>query len=55
MKQTFGSTCAHAYDLLYLDEDDNAGYDLIDNIFHPWPFSSPYCANKSARSRQSQR
>ena len=34
MKQTFGSTYAHAYDLLYLDKDYTAECDFIENIFH---------------------
>jgi SAM-dependent methyltransferase len=34
MNQTFGSTYAHAYDLLYLDKDYTAECDLIEDIFH---------------------
>src|SRR5258708_33753706 len=34
MNQTFGSTYAQAYDLLYLDKDYTAECDLIENVFH---------------------
>ena len=34
MNQAFGSTYAHAYDLLYLDKDYTAECDFIENIFH---------------------
>jgi len=34
MNQTFGSTYAQAYDLLYLDKDYTAECGLIENVFH---------------------
>src|SRR5438132_12349066 len=34
MTPTFGSTYAQAYDLLYLDQDYTAEFDLLENIFH---------------------
>ena len=34
MNQTFGSTYAYDYDMIYFDKDYKAECDLIENVFH---------------------